>query len=76
MKNNIAYMLLSALILVALPAGCASKKNKSAKAKTEHEVTLNNNVDSISIQEINEASVAQEDASVVEDANTVNISKF
>lgn len=76
MKNNITYMLLSALILVALPAGCSSKKNKAAKGKTEHEVTINNNVDSISIQEINEASAAQEDAAVAEDVNTVNISKF
>lgn len=70
MKNNITYMLLSALILVALPAGCASKKNKTVKA---NEVTLNNNVDSISIQEINETSVAQEDVST---ETLQNISKF
>jgi hypothetical protein len=72
MKNNITYMLLSALILVAVPACCGSKNNKAAKA---NEVTLNNNVDSISIQEINETS-AQQDASVLEETNTVNISKF
>lgn len=74
MKNNITYMLLSALILVALPAGCASKKNKSAKA---NEVTINNDVDSISIHEINETTAAQqEDASVAGETNTENISKF
>jgi|GEM_PF-3347828 hypothetical protein len=74
MKNNIAYMLLSALILVALPAGCASKKNKTPK--TEHAVTLNNDVDSISILEINETSSAVQDASVIEEAHTENLSKF
>ena len=73
MKNNIPYVLLSALILVALPACCGSKKNKPAKA---NEVTLNNAVDSISIHEINETSAAQDDAAVEQDANTMNISKF
>lgn len=74
MKNNITYMLLSALILVALPACCGSKKNKTAKA---NEVTLNNNVDTISIQEINEkTSAAQEDVSVQQETDTQNISKF
>lgn len=70
MKNNITYMLLSTLILVALPAGCASKKNKSTKA---NEVTLNNAVDSISIHEINETSAQQ---SVIEETHTENINKF
>lgn len=68
MKNNIIYMLLSALILVALPACCGSKKNKTTKA---NEVTLNNEVDSISIQEINETSAAQQQETITE-----NISKF
>jgi hypothetical protein len=71
MKNNMTYMLLSALILVAFPACCGSKKSKTAKAKTEHEVTINNDVDSISIQEINETSAAQQ-----QEINTENISKF
>lgn len=66
MKNNI-YMLLAALILVALPACGGSKKAKNVKA---NEVTINNNVDTISIQEINEVSEN------LEDTSSLNISKF
>jgi hypothetical protein len=73
MKNNITYMLISALILVALPACCGSNKNKSTKA---NEVTLNNAVDSISIHEINETSAQQDNASVIEETHTENINKF
>lgn len=59
-------MLLSTIILVGLPACCGSKKN-NAKAKTEHEVTLNNEVDSLSIQLVDEqsATTTHEDNAVI-----------
>ena len=53
MKNNSVYILLSALMLVALPACGGSKNNKKTKTKAEHEVIINNEIDSLSIQKLN-----------------------
>ena len=69
MKNNIAYILLSALILIALPACGGSKNNKITKTKTEHEVTINNEIDSLSIQLISDEMQSSDDAELT-------ISKF
>lgn len=74
MKNNITtYMILSAMILVGLPACCGSKKNKNTKA---NEVTLKNNVDVISIEQIGENSDAQAQEDVAVETPADNINKF
>jgi hypothetical protein len=70
MKNNITYMLLSALVLVALPACGGSKKN--SKAKTE---TINNAIDSLVITEIGQVNEATQQEAPA-DAAADNISKF
>jgi len=68
--KNITYMLLSTLILVALPAGCASKKKNSMK-KTE----INNAIDTVSIERVDEQeseTTHEDEAAAVEES----ISKF
>jgi len=77
--KKITSILLSTLVLVALPAGCASKKKNSTKAKAEHEVTINNEIDVIEIHKVDEASALQDDTPIIadhEDVETENINKF
>ncbi len=53
MKNTM-NTLFSIIILVALPACCGSKKKNTKVQKEDTMVTIYNNVDTISIEKVNE----------------------
>lgn len=50
MKNTM-YILLTAVVLVAVPACCGSKKKNQTK---KEEITLNNAIDTVSIESVQE----------------------